>query len=472
MKKFLLENGTRCVCLLAAIALIVSACDDASIPTSVDDGEAPALSASKAGKAADGQYIVVLKDEYAPGGYAANRAAAADAAQGLGLSPVHTYGSALFGFAATIPEVRLNGLQRDPRVAYVEADGPVSLPTPVKAQAPPWCGDNPSHPACAGEDDGGDDGGQELPWGVDRIDADLNSKTGKGVHVYVIDTGIDADHADLQANIGNGHAVETCKGGQCIAAWDDDHGHGTHVAGTIGAIDNDIDVVGVAPEVILHAVKVLAKSGSGSRSGVIAGIDWVTGEVASNGYGGKAVANMSLGGSGSKSGTCSDNGFTGSDSYHAAICNSAHAGVVYAVAAGNSGADAESFVPAAYDDAVITVSATNANDEWESWSNWGDNPATWTSNVSAPVAIGAPGGNILSTKRNGGTTTMSGTSMASPHVAGSIALYLASGAQNADYSSFENARNGILSGAEDGGTFGHEDESNPHEEDFVDAASL
>ena len=197
-------------------------------------------------------------------------------------------------------------------------------------------------------------------------------------------------HADLQANLAVGddshYAVETCKGGNCLRAWDDDNDHGTHVAGTVGAINNKVDVVGVAPEVTLHAVKVLSKSGSGSWSGVIAGIDWVTQHVGKNGHGGKAVANMSLGGSGSKDGTCPSNGFTGKDSMHKALCNSARAGVVYAVAAGNSGADAQNYVPAAYDDAVITVSATSKADDFESWSNWRDNSASW-SNGSAPVAI-------------------------------------------------------------------------------------
>jgi subtilisin len=244
------------------------------------------------------------------------------------------------------------------------------------------------------------------------------------------------------------------------------------VAGTVGALDNDRDVVGVAPRVTLYAVKVLSKSGSGTRSGVIAGIDWVTRHVSTRGLGGKAVANMSLGGSGSKTGTCTSSGFSGTDSYHGAICNSARAGVVYAVAAGNSGADAAGAVPAAYDDAVVTVSATSPIDEFKSWSNWGNRSATWTSNASAPVAIGAPGGNILSTKRGGGTTTMSGTSMASPHVAGGLALFLAGTNQAAAYSAFVNARAALLNKAESSKNFGNERESNPHKEDFLDVRKL
>jgi subtilisin len=343
--------------------------------------------------------------------------------------------------------------------------------------APKWCGDNPDHPACSDddEDDGGDGSDpQTLPWGVDRIDADNNTNTGGSSHVYVLDTGIDMDHPDLQANIGESVNCLNSSGGPpwsrtytCESGGDDDNGHGTHVAGTIAAIDNDIDVVGVAPEATLHAVKVLDKNGSGYTSSIIAGIDWVAGQV-----GGSAVAaNMSLGGSGSKSGSCSDAGFTGSDSFHEAMCNATNAGVVFAVAAGNDGADAENTVPAAYDDAAMAVSATNDSDDWRSWSNWGDDAASWTGNDSAPVAIAAPGVDILSTWNDGGTRTISGTSMASPHVAGAIALHLHSNPQSPDYSAFENSRSTVLGTAEDSGGFSNTS-GNPHAEDFLDASGL
>jgi subtilisin len=320
--------------------------------------------------------------------------------------------------------------------------------------------------------DGGDSGGAEVtPWGVDRIDADLNAGTGAGVHVYVIDTGIDADHPDLQAHLGNGYAVTPCKGGGCKASWDDDHSHGTHVAGTIGAIDNEIDVIGVAPEVTLHAVKVLNKNGSGTRAGVIAGVDWVAQQVALDGA--PAVANMSLGGSGSKSGSCDESGFTGSDAYHEAICNAAHAGVVFAVAAGNEGADAEFAVPAAFDDAVMTVTATSEADNWPSWSNWGNGNATDPN--PAPVALAAPGVNVLSTGMGGGTATKSGTSMAAPHVAGAVALYLESFPGSADYTAFTSARDALLGMAEPtsgGSSIFANSSGHPHAEDFVDASGL
>lgn len=388
--------------------------------------------------------------------HASNRAMAADFARSQGFAARFTYGTVMSGFAASVPEGRLNALRNHPRVESVTLDAP------VRAFGPPCHVTG----TC---DDGGDTGGQTIPWGVSRIAADTNANTGAGIHVYVIDTGIDANHADLQANLGNGYAVEACKGGSCTTDWHDDHGHGTHVAGTVGAIDNDIDVVGVAPAVTLHAVKVLNKRGSGSRSGVIAGVDWVAQQAMSLGT--AVVANMSLGGSGSKTGSCSSSGFTGTDDYHRAMCNAKNVGVVFAVAAGNEGADAAGSVPAAYDDAVVTVSATMEGDDWTSWSNWGDGSASWTSNNSAPVGIAAPGASILSTKTGGGTTTMSGTSMASPHVAGALALFLKSNPQSGDGSAFSNARSALLGGAESTSSFSNTS-GHPHAEDFLNAGSL
>jgi subtilisin len=259
-----------------------------------------------------------------------------------------------------------------------------------------------------------------VPWGVERVGAPLSINRGAGIRVYVIDTGIDLRHSDLAVS-SEGFASESCRGGSCVRAWHDDNGHGTHVAGTIGALANGSGVVGVAPEVTLHAVKVLSKSGSGTRAGVIAGIDW----VAQHRTGEARVANMSLGGSGSKTGTCSNGVFDGTDAYHQALCTATGTGVIFAVAAGNSGADAANSVPAAYHDTVITVSATAADSSWASWSNWGSRSVSGFPTDSAPVGIAAPGVTILSTAVGGGTTTMSGTSMASPHVAGVLALYLA-----------------------------------------------
>ncbi len=383
------------------------------------------------------------------------RAIAAEVASQHGVQARFTYGTVFSGFAARIPEARLARLQDDPMVSYIDFDAPVYA-----------AGGNCPH--CGGG--GGDDGGgsnQTVPWGIERVGSQNNNNTGAGVAIYIIDTGIDANHRDL--NVVGGFAVEECKGGGCSSSWDDDQGHGTHVAGTAAALDNDVDVVGVAPDADLYAVKVLNRRGSGTRSGVIAGVDWVTEHASQNGV--ATVANMSLGGSGSKSGTCTNSGFSGTDAYHEAICNSRNAGVVYVVAAGNSGADSDGAVPAAYDDAVITVSATNANDDWTSWSNWGNRSAGWTSNDSAPVAIAAPGASILSTAAGGGTTTMSGTSMSAPHVAGAAALVLSSSNQPNDGRAFENVRSALLNSAEDTGGFSNTS-GNPHDEDFLDARGL
>lgn len=419
--------------------------------------------------------IVVL--EAAPG--AGMATVAANVAAGHGLAAAHTYGNALVGFAAAVPGAKLAELESDPRVAYVQLD------RVHRVSQPPFCEDDPDHPAC-GNDDGDDTEPppQRVPWGIDRTGAIDNQNAADGIHVYVIDTGIDSDHEDLQANIGNGFAATPCRGRTCTEAWDDDHGHGTHVSGTIGAIDNTLGVIGMAPGVTLHAVKVCARSGFCDESDIIAGIDWVTGEVADRGQ--AAVANMSLGGSGSKTGTCDSTGFTGTDAEHQAICEATNVGVVFAVAAGNSSADAENFVPAAYDDAVITVSATQCevstdgdgnqscvegSDDWASFSNWGDNEADWTDNVSAPVAIGAPGVSVLSTWNDGGYNTISGTSMATPHVAGAAALYLYSNTQASAYSAFENTREGLLAVDESTETFNNTS-GNPHDEDFLDASGL
>lgn len=410
--------------------------------------------------------IVSLDVDHRLQAASANRAMAAEVAGGHGVAANRTFGNVFSGFSARVPEARLDALKNDPLVASVTIDQPVWAFQSCKSPNTPPCEDD------GGGDDGGDgDGGtsnQTVPWGISRIGADTNANTGAGTHVYIIDTGIDATHPDLQGNLGNGFAAVGCKGGGCSANWDDDNGHGTHVAGTVGAIDNDEQVVGVAPAVTLHAVKVLDKRGSGSFSGIIEGIDWVAGEAASLGT--AVVANMSLGGSGSKTGSCDNGSFSGDDNLHLAICNAAAAGVVFAVAAGNSGADAAGAVPAAYDDAVISVSATNSSDDWASWSNYGDDSAGWTSNNSAPVAIAAPGVDILSTWNDGGTNTISGTSMSSPHVAGAAALYITSNSQSG-FSAFTNTRQALLSTAESTAGFSNTS-GNPHDEDFVDAGAL
>ncbi len=281
-----------------------------------------------------------------------------------GFRAEHVYSAALRGFSAQLTARQIADLEDDPSVAYIEPDGEMHAIAQI------------------------------LPWGIDRIEADLSStQAGNGsgainnVNVYIIDTGI-GTHVDLNRNA----HVNFASGKN-----DDCHGHGTHVAGTVSARDNASDVVGVAPGAKLTGVKVLGCNGSGSTSGVIKGVDWVTNNASK-----PAVANMSLGGSVSQA---LDN----------AVRSSAASGVFYALAAGNSGANACNSSPAraGTTNGIMTVAATDSADREASWSNYG-----------SCVDIWAPGVSILSTRRGGGTTTMSGTSMASPHVAGGAALYL------------------------------------------------
>jgi aqualysin 1 len=264
---------------------------------------------------------------------------------------------AVRGFSARLNGRQIDALEHDPDVDYIEADETMFAVS------------------------------QTIPWGIARIDG---GHAVSNVNVYIIDTGIDTGHADL--NVVNHVKFTTGTNSDC-------NGHGTHVAGTIAAWDNSIDVIGVAAGAPLTGVKVLGCSGSGSTSGVIKGVDWVTKNAVK-----PAIANMSLGGSAS---TALDN----------AVKNSAASGVFYSVAAGNSGADACTSSPAraGTTNGIMTTAALDSNDNEASWSNFG-----------SCVDIWAPGVNILSTRRGGGTTTMSGTSMASPHVGGAAAVYLSS----------------------------------------------
>jgi subtilisin len=346
-------------------------------------------------------YIVVFKASVADTSAKAHGLAAQH-----GLTIQHTYGHAIKGFAAMIPAARLAQLRADPDVAYVMQDQVVSLGQPVTAKAKPGGGQPP----------------QSLPTGIDRIDAELSSQlSGNGagsisnVAVAVIDTGIDGSHPDL--NVVGGYNCSTGSSNK----WSDGNGHGTHVSGTIGAKDNTIGVVGVAPGVPLYAIRVLNNAGSGSFSDIICGIDWVT-QNANLVSPPIVAANMSLGGSGSDS-TCAN------DAFHQAICNSVAAGITYAVAAGNESDDAANHTPAAFDE-VITVSAladfngqpgggaaatcrTDQDDTFADFSNFG-----------ADVDIIAPGVCILSTWKGSSYNTISGTSMATPHVTGAAALYI------------------------------------------------
>jgi subtilisin family serine protease len=345
------------------------------------------------------QYIVVLHDD------ADARAHAEAAVQAHHFQLLHVYEHAFKGFAFHGSAAAVEALSHNPAVDFIAPDQVVHLIEPVVAQE------------VLVES-------QTLPTGIDRIDADLNPISHidgiderVNVNVAIIDTGIDPTHPDLNV-VGGTNTI----GGSSFV---DDNGHGSHVAGTVAAIDNAIGVVGVAPGANLYAVKVLNAGGSGSFSSVAAGLDWVarsrTDRDPSNDI---AVANMSLAGVGSDDGAC---GRQNHDVMHKAICGCVAQGVVCVVAAGNSSSDAAGFAPAAYDE-VLTVSAIADFDGKPGRTRGkkviGPDLFASFSDFGADVDIAGPGVSILSTYKDGGYATLSGTSMATPHVTGAVALYV------------------------------------------------
>lgn len=405
---------------------------------------------------------------------------AADHRRARGAEIRHVYRHALQGYAARMSEQAAERIRRDERVAYVDRD------TETRA-AHHRCGHRgPGDPddACADgtpEGGGGNVAAEAVPWGVARTGAAQvhdAGHTGAGTDVYVIDTGVDSDHPDLEPNLGEGHAVVPCVDLGCATNWDDDHGHGTHVAGIAGATDAD-QVVGMAPDVTLHAVKVLNRLGIGWTSDVIAGVDWVAGQAEDDAN--AVVATMSLGSSGARTGACTDAGFVGADSFHEAICAATHEGVVFSAAAGNSDEDAEQTVPAAYHDTVLTASATDRNDVFAAFSNWGDDPFLWAAGVdgqptpeSAPVALAAPGVDVESTWLDGSTREASGTSMAASHVGGAAALVrTAHDIAGEDRQAFLDVRAALMSHAENTADFGDDSSyDGDREEGFLDVRFL
>lgn len=279
------------------------------------------------------------------------------------------YGSTIEGFSVELSGDQLEALSKDPSVKLIEPDRVIAL-------APP-----------NGKRGGGGSTDQTIPWGITRVGGG-QTYTGSGV-AYIIDTGIDDSHPDL--NVDPSLGFNSFTKGRDRDLLIDGHGHGTHVAGTVAAINNSIGVVGVAAGATVVPVKVLSTSGSGSYSGVIAGVDF----VAANGKNGD-VANMSLGG-------------PVSDALDAAVVALGNKGIKVALAAGNEDDDANNHSPArANGPNIYTVSAVNSSDIFASFSNYG-NP---------PVDFAAPGVSVLSTYKGGGYTTFSGTSMSSPHVCG------------------------------------------------------
>lgn len=287
----------------------------------------------------------------------------------------HVYGNSIEGFAVNLTEAQYQELEKDPAVQFIEPDRVVML------APPPGKGPN------SGGGGGGGSTSQSIPYGITRVGGGT-TYTGSG-KAYVIDSGIDSSHPDLNVNVSAGFNAFTK--GKDSNLSSDGSGHGTHVAGTIAAIDNSFGVIGVAAGATVVPVKVLDSRGSGSYSGVIAGVDF----VAANGSSGD-VANMSLGG-------------PASPALDAAVIALGQSGIKVALAAGNEGTNASNSSPArANGTNIYTISAIDSNDRFASFSNFG-NP---------PVDFAAPGVGILSTVPGGGYSSYNGTSMASPHVAG------------------------------------------------------
>jgi subtilisin family serine protease len=341
-----------------------------------------------------GHYIVVLRDHVQDPAFVAEKIARYHRFT-LG----HVYRRALKGFSARIPDVRLEAIARDPDVAFIEPDRWVHVVQ------------------------------QTIPTGVERmgtlqnLTANINGVDDRvDVDIAIIDTGIDLDHPDLNvvSSTNCARSYGACRDGQ----GNDGHGHGTHVAGIAAALDNSYGAVGVAPGARLWAVKVMSDNGTGYLSWIIKGIDWVTAHAASI-----EVANMSVAWYGYSSAA------------RTAIQNSVAKGVVYFAAAGNDATDVygpdgtfgtgDDICPAAFPEVAAISALNDTNGTWggsnETNEYGSDDSFASFSNFSGSNAIDlmCPGVNIYSTYKNGGYTTFSGTSMASPHAAGLAALYIA-----------------------------------------------
>jgi len=351
------------------------------------------FAAAIAAASADGppaRYIVVAAQETAASDFApVRRSRALELAQAVGAQPDVVYESVLDGFAGYLTPRQVERLLATGAVASIVPDAETHLAA------------------------------QTVPTGVQRIGT-LASPTAKidgtddplPIDVAILDTGIDPNHPDL--NVAGGY---DCSGS---GSWVDRHGHGTHVAGIVGARDNGIGVIGVAPGARLWAVKVFGDNGTGYVSWLICGLNWVAAHADTI-----EVANYSGGASGSDTPNCGG----ASDPLHQAVCRVVQAGVTLVVAAGNGGSDARNTIPAAYPE-VLAVGAIVDTDgkpggQGPGTSYGADDTRASFSNYGPVVDFYAPGYAILSTVPGGGYQRWSGTSMAAPHVAGAAALYLA-----------------------------------------------
>lgn len=346
----------------------------------------------------------------------------------------HVYSTIYNGFSATVSAAQLEGLKNNPNVEGVFEDKILHIvgnpPQTVKKRH--FIVDWP----------------QEIPQAPLESGASESSYKGAGQHIYVLDTGVDIKQNDLKNNLGSSHAAETCMWPEddklCPADYSDDHGHGTHVAGTAAAADNHINALGMAPEATVHAVKVCSGLGSCPTSSILDGLNWAVADMVSNGS--AAVANLSLGGAGTTDGVCDADGYTGTDVVAEAYCNATHQGMVVVVAAGNDSDDANFYTPASYDSTITVSSYTSYDDLFDE--------AVFTdfSNYGSAVTIGAPGDTIMSLNRTHAVMNMSGTSMASPAVAGAVALVLEKHPQAMDYSAMANVRQMLVDNATIPGT--------------------
>lgn len=378
----------RILVVLLGFSAILYSCTNENLlnPPLVDDAPVAELITYTDGEVVPGQYIVVYKDEV---NSIPKRAVTSDNFAELKADmKVHalsvlkenkisqkvisqSYVKAIQGFTLKLTEEEVGKLRQDSRIAYIEQDKMIH----VTMGGPPGGGN-------------GGDPDQTTPWGITRVNGGVS---GAGKIAYIIDSGIDASHPDLNVDVSKGfNAFNNGPDGDLTY---DGSGHGTHVAGTVAAIDNAIGVIGVAAGATVVPVKVLNKRGSGSTSGVIAGIDYVATRSDCD------AANMSLGG-----------GF--SQALNNAVI-SASSQCPFALAAGNESTDAGTKSPAsANGNNIYTVSSMAQGDVWSSFSNF-NNP---------PVDVCAPGSAVYSTYKGDSYATLSGTSMASPHVCGILLL--------------------------------------------------